>query len=139
MGAVAGAVPPGAPSVGGALAGGSLVRRGAAFTADGARLAVCCGAAVRLHSAATGAPLRTLAGHGGEVTVVARPPGESDTLYTASADGTLRLWDVATGDCLRTLEAPGGVEALVFAPGAARRRWERRKQPLRPRSPGGGC
>ena len=94
---------------------------------------------VRLHAAATGAPLRQLAGHGGEVTVVARPPGESDTLYTASADGTLRLWDVATGDCLRTLEAPGGVEALVFAPGARRRRDKRVRAAAHALQRGGGC
>lgn len=105
-------------AVSGALAGGSLVRRGACFTADGSRLAVCAGAVVRLHAASTGAQLRELAGHGGEVTAVARPPGESDALYTASADGTLRLWDATTGDCLRTLEAPGGIEGVVFAPGA---------------------
>lgn len=126
MGAIsAGPGAPAAPGAGasavavsGALAGGSLVRRGACFTADGSRLAVCAGAVVRLHSSATGAQLRELAGHGGEVTAVARPPGESDALYTASADGTLRLWDAATGDCLRTLDAPGGVEGVVFAPGA---------------------
>ncbi len=50
MGAVTGAVPPGvAPACGGALAGGALTRRAATFTADGARLAVCAGAVVRLY------------------------------------------------------------------------------------------
>jgi WD40 repeat protein len=66
----------------------------------------------------TGAPLRELVGHTGEVTAAAAPPGVSNTLYSASVDGTLRLWDADSGDCLRTLDAPGGVEAIVFAPGA---------------------
>ena len=127
------------------LAGGSLVSRPSTFTADGSRLAVCCGAVARLYrcappaplpvlqlcsltvslaaSVATGAPLLELTGHTGEVTAVVAPPGAGGTLYTAGSDGTLRLWAEASGECLRVLSAPAPVEGIVFAPGAPRQHW----------------
>jgi hypothetical protein len=54
------------------------------------------------HQAVALAPVRTLAGHTGAVTVVAFLP-DAKTLVTGGADRTLRLWDVDSGQEKRRL------------------------------------
>jgi len=58
--------------------------------------------AVRLRNAETGAVLRVLSGHEGDVSSVAFSP-DCRSLATASCDDTVKLWDVATGKEQKTL------------------------------------
>ena len=47
--------------------------------------------------------LRSLEGHGGEVTSVAFSP-DGELVVTALDDGTAKVWDIVSGECLRSLE-----------------------------------
>ncbi len=74
----------------------------------------------RLWDAATGALLRTLTGHGGDVNAVA-VANDGATLATASDDDTTRLWDAATGALLRTLTGhTANVLLVAFSPDGSR-------------------
>jgi WD40 repeat protein len=78
-----------------------------AFSADGAFLASCGqDRTARLGNVATGASLRVLRGHSGEVAWVDFSP-EQRTLATAGRDGTLKLWDIARDTDLTSIESGG--------------------------------
>jgi RNA polymerase sigma factor (sigma-70 family) len=71
---------------------------------------------VYLWGAATGRRLRTLAGHGREVSGLAFSP-DGKTLASASRDNSLRLWDVASGKARHDFVAHDGVvNAVAIAP-----------------------
>ncbi len=77
---------------------------------------------VRLWSATTGEPIRTLEGHRYAVRAIAISP-TGQTLASASADNTVKLWDLQTGRLLQTLSiaAPDGiVHTLRFSPNGER-------------------
>ncbi len=89
---------------------------------------------LRLWDVATGASLRTLAGHTAAVLGCAFSP-DGRLALSASADATLRLWDVATGASLRTLAghtdwvrgcafSPDGRLALSASADATLRLWD---------------
>jgi WD40 repeat protein len=52
--------------------------------------------------------LRTLQGHGGQVTTAAFDPS-GQHVVTSSLDGTIRIWDASTGDILQILQGPAVV------------------------------
>ncbi len=77
---------------------------------------------VRLWSATTGAPIRTLEGHRYAVRAIAISP-TGQTLASASADNTVKLWDLQTGRLLQTLSIHpenGIVHTLAFSPNGER-------------------
>jgi WD40 repeat protein len=88
-----------------------------AFSPDGRALA--SGSAdntIRLWDAASGALLRTLEGHTGDVNSVAFSP-DGRLLASGSYDKTIRLWDAASGALLRTLEGhTRSVNSVAFSP-----------------------
>jgi WD40 repeat protein len=68
-----------------------------AVSPDGRLLAVGCGildSTIRLLDAQTGHPIRRLEGHRGYVIAMAFG-SDNNTLYSGSADQTIRMWDVA--------------------------------------------
>jgi WD40 repeat protein/3',5'-cyclic AMP phosphodiesterase CpdA len=88
-----------------------------AFRPDGSRLAtVGADHAVRIWNAATGRPVRTLAGHEDEVwTAVFSPDGTR--LATAGNDHSIRVWDMADGEPLHVLTGhTGSIWSLAFRP-----------------------
>lgn len=70
------------------------------FSPDGKMLAV--GGKVQVLDARTGKQIRSLTGHKYWVNDVAFSP-DGKSLYTSSADATIRFWDVASGKELRCL------------------------------------
>ncbi len=76
---------------------------GAAFSPDGAILAICGGnngdPTLSLWNVATGEKIRSFSGHTMGVTDIKFTP-DGKKIITSSDDMTARLWDVATGNCL---------------------------------------
>ena len=92
-----------------------------AWSPDGARLASADDDhTVRVWDAASGALLRTLAGHTNLVSSVAWSP-DGTRLASASDDGTVRVWDTASGALLRTLTGhTNWVQSVAWSPDGAR-------------------
>ncbi|HKB04844.1 MAG TPA: serine/threonine-protein kinase [Gemmataceae bacterium] len=98
------------------------------FSADGTKMAACCGRGpsddesylIRVWETATGRETHRLAGHTRDVRWVSfRPDGQS--LASAGFDGTIRLWDLADGRDTRTIPAHGGfAERVFYLPGGKR-------------------
>ncbi|MBD2296115.1 WD40 repeat domain-containing protein [Anabaena sphaerica FACHB-251] len=57
---------------------------------------------IRLWNPCTGDPLRTIAGHLGEVTSIAIS-SNGEHLFSGSADSTIKIWQLSTGKLLKTL------------------------------------
>jgi WD40 repeat protein len=91
-----------------------------AFSPDGARvLSGSDDKTIKLWDVATGALLRTFAGHSDRVTSVAFSPDGTHVL-SGSWDGT-KLWDVATGALLRSFQGhTGAVTSVAFSPDGTR-------------------
>ncbi len=86
-----------------------------AYDAAGAHLAtVTETGSVRLWDAASGAMIRTFAGHDAVVWSVAFAP-DGKRLATASDDGKLKIWDVASGTLLGAFEHTKTVAAVAFS------------------------
>ena len=88
------------------------------FSPDGSLIALTDGyrGFVHLHSAATGARVRTLKGHSDEVDDLAFSP-DGHYLLSTSRDGTSRLWSVATGrENARLKEDANPGRGAVFHP-----------------------
>jgi WD40 repeat protein len=92
-----------------------------AFSPNGARvLSASVDTTIKLWDAATGALLRTFAGHSQMVTSVAITH-DGGRLLSGSHDNMLKLWDTATGALLRTFEGHSHpVESVAFSPNGAR-------------------
>jgi hypothetical protein len=73
---------------------------------------------LRVWDLETGACLRILKGHGGEVVSVSVTP-DGQQAASASADKTLRLWDLETGACMAVMH--GNAHWSVAEAGAASR------------------
>lgn len=77
---------------------------------------------VRLWSATTGEPIRTLEGHRYAVRAIAISP-TGQTLASASADNTVKLWNLQTGRLLQTMSIHpenGIFHTLAFSPNGQR-------------------
>jgi WD40 repeat protein len=77
----------------------------AAFSRDGARIAVGVGTEAQIRDLSTGRLQRRLTGHSGRVTSV-EFTADGHRALTASADGTARVWDADTGKELYRLALP---------------------------------
>ena len=89
------------------------------FSPDGSLLALTVGyeGHVLLHSTTTGALLRTLKGHSGQVDGLEFSP-DGQTLLSTSRDGTSRLWAVASGsEQMRFKEEAKPGRGAAFHPG----------------------
>jgi Periplasmic binding protein/WD domain, G-beta repeat len=76
--------------------------------------------AVRLWNAASGEPVRTLAGHLDAVWSVSFSP-DGQRLVSASRDGTARIWNVRDGQLITTLQANvGALVSAAFSPDGQR-------------------
>ena len=84
-----------------------------------ATLAVGTPGSVDLRDATSGAIVRTIAAHQGEVTDLALSP-DGHWLATAGADGVLRVWDPSTGEPGAVVEGEGPVSDLDFGAEGAR-------------------
>lgn len=94
-----------------------LEARTLAFAPDGRRIAVATAdGRVHLFDAATGALLRRVTGHEGEVVSLAFSP-DGALLATGSADGTARAWNVSNGAQLKLFRIGGRVASVAFGPG----------------------
>jgi WD40 repeat protein len=90
------------------------------FSPNGWALAWASGETIKLWDARTGANLRSLTGHTGDVQTVKFSP-DGARLASASWDNTIKLWDVHTGVELRTLTGHAFfVNSVVFSPDGAR-------------------
>lgn len=69
--------------------------------------------AIKLWDAATGAPVRTLAGHTAAVTAL-RFSADGARLFSASADKTIRGWQTADGAATGGVNAPAPQNALTL-------------------------
>ena len=75
----------------------------------------------RLWDGFTGIPKATLRGHTSDINSIAFNPDESQTIASASNDGTIRLWDEVTGDLKTILIGhTGQVKVLAFSPDGSR-------------------
>jgi len=94
-----------------------------AFSPDGTLLASAgTDNKVRVWQAATGAAVRTLTGHTGQVSAVMFSP-DGTLLASAGFDNTVRVWQTATGAAVRTLTGHNkspyldkGVCSVAFSP-----------------------
>jgi WD40 repeat protein len=100
------------------------VVRAAAFSRDGKLLAVgtqgygITRPTVFLYDLETGAEVRRLLGHYGEIVAVAFG-SDGKTVYSAAWDNTIRFWDVATGKETKQLKHEGVIEGMVLTPDGA--------------------
>src|SRR5205814_1730104 len=76
-------------------------------------------ATVKLWEAATGKPLRTLAGHDKRVWSVAFSP-DGTSILSGSHDATAKLWDAGSGELLRTITQEGPNWHVAFSPDGKR-------------------
>jgi WD40 repeat protein/predicted Ser/Thr protein kinase len=89
-----------------------------AVSGDGQLIATAGGedSRVRLWNAGTGAALRSLDGHEGEITAIAFQPGGS-TLAVGLGDGSIHPWNVTTAERSRVISGQdAAVRCLAFAP-----------------------
>ncbi len=86
-----------------------------AFSANGARLALCDGfsSEVSLYSVPDGDALPSLRGHTGAVTTLSYSP--DDRLASGSLDQTVRVWDQQSGRSTITLRFNAPVERVLFS------------------------
>ena len=93
-----------------------LNARGAAFSLDGALLAVFAFEDVELFEVNTWKLLGTLKGHGHVINAAAFAP-EGQTLASGSNDGSVRLWNVPACDEVAVLyDHLDAIEAVAFTP-----------------------
>jgi WD40 repeat protein/tetratricopeptide (TPR) repeat protein len=77
---------------------------------------------ITIHDAATGSPLRVLAGHGSVQTVKWHP--RMPRIASGGSDGMIRIWDSSTGQELCALESRAGiVRDLDWSPDGWRLAW----------------
>lgn len=87
-----------------------------AFTPGGRMLATGAYGGARLWDMATGAVIRTLTGHTGNVWAIAASP-DGKRLVTGGDDGTTRIWDLASGRELCRLISVGAGWVVVTPDG----------------------
>ena len=87
-----------------------------AFSRDGILASAGADRSITLWDPLTGRTVRTLTGHGGNVTSVAFS-ADGSALVSGSADKTVKLWDSRTGRLVRTFSGhTDGVRAVAISP-----------------------
>jgi WD40 repeat protein/serine/threonine protein kinase len=103
--------------------------RQVAFSPDGKRVASGGGAVIKLWDAQTGAVVRTLTGHSGEVSGVAFSPdgsrlasvGDAQNKAEVSVGGEVKIWDLATGrEAWAFHDGPSEFLSVAYSPDGTR-------------------
>uniref|UniRef100_A0A061SNK5 NET1-associated nuclear protein 1 (U3 small nucleolar RNA-associated protein 17) n=1 Tax=Tetraselmis sp. GSL018 TaxID=582737 RepID=A0A061SNK5_9CHLO len=94
--------------------GGYLSVEASQASTDGLRIFVPRANEIHIFSLNTGERLLKFQAHSAPVTAVARDPKNSQQIYTASLDGTIKLWQFEDGNLANSLEVGQPVKKLVI-------------------------
>ncbi|KAL1916581.1 uncharacterized protein VTP21DRAFT_5772 [Calcarisporiella thermophila] len=102
------------------VSGGPLSQFPVIFTNDSRYFFCCASTSIKIYSVATGELVRTLSssesGHRDTITCTLVNPTDSNQLYSASLDGTVKLWDISDFSLLKTHDIGSPVTHMAIHP-----------------------